>query len=157
MFSLRSITLITAFSVSFSFVPERTWSNNGRLESSTTASMQPTNDNDSSRRSFLSSALFLPSLLSMPLSSRAVQEPEYRQGIEVTAFNGLIFNYRGGDFQGLDASTLNEPSVPYKEFCERLTKGEVQFVEFMAPDGDAAYVTFKPKEGEGKDLPELSC
>jgi hypothetical protein len=63
--------------------------------------------------------------------------------IPITPFNGLIFNYRGGDYGGLDASTLNgEPSVPYQEFVKRLKKGEVKFVEFMAPDGDVAYVTF---------------
>lgn len=89
----------------------------------------------------------------MPRSSVAAQETEYRQGIEVTAFNGLIFNYRGGSFNGLDASTLNEPSVPYIEFCEKLTKGEVEFVEFLAPDGDAAYVTFKANEVEEKPNP----
>lgn len=115
--------------------------------------MQAKNESDNSRRSFLSTALLVPSLLSMPQSAFAAQEAEYRQGIEVNAFNGLIFNYRGGEFSGLDASTLNEPSVPYATFCERLSKGEVERVEFMAPDGDAAYVTFKPKEGEATATP----
>jgi hypothetical protein len=73
----------------------------------------------------------------------AAQEKEYRQGIEVNAFNGLIFNYRGADFNGLDASTLNEPSVSYAEFNEKLKANEVSLVEFLAPDGDVAYVTFK--------------
>jgi hypothetical protein len=69
--------------------------------------------------------------------------------IEWTAFNGLIFNYRGGQYGGLDGNTLTEPSVPFREFGERLKKGEVAFVEFLAPDGDKAYVTFKPaKEGD---------
>ena len=151
MISLRFVTIFTAFTTSFSFMPENSLSKGKRFESKT--AMQLMNDGDNSRRSFLSVALLVPTLLSMPQSSLAAQEAEYRQGIEVNAFNGLIFNYRGGDFAGLDASTLNEPSVPYKTFCERLLKGEVDFVEFMAPDGDAAYVTFKPKEGEGKVNP----
>ncbi|CAJ1934218.1 unnamed protein product [Cylindrotheca closterium] len=155
MISLRFVSLFAAFTSSFSFVPENSLSKGKRLES--TIAMQLMNDgekrSENSRRSFLSCALLVPSLLSMPQSSWAAQEAEYRQGIEVNAFNGLIFNYRGGDFAGLDASTLNEPSIPYKTFCERLLKGEVDFVEFMAPDGDAAYVTFKPKEGEGKVNP----
>mmetsp|Transcript_6734 Transcript_6734/g.19470 ORF Transcript_6734/g.19470 Transcript_6734/m.19470 type:complete len:130 (+) Transcript_6734:3089-3478(+) len=73
----------------------------------------------------------------------AAQAIETRQGNEVTAFNGLAFNYRGGEFGGLDASTLDEPSVPYQEFNDKLKAGEVAFVEFLAPDGDVAYVTFK--------------
>jgi len=74
---------------------------------------------------------------------KAEQGKETRQGNEVTAFNGLAFNYNGGDFGGLDASTLKEPSVSYKEFNERMKAGDVVFVEFMAPDGDIAYATFK--------------
>jgi len=150
MLPLRFITLFTAFATSFSFIPQHSLRNKGERVEPTTVALKATDDRDNSRRSFLSSALFLPSIISMPQPSLAAQESEYRQGIEVTTFNGLIFNYRGGEFGGLDASTLNEPSVPYKDFCERLLKGEVEFVEFMAPDGDAAYVTFKPKEGEGK-------
>jgi hypothetical protein len=83
----------------------------------------------------------------------AEQAPEYRQGIKVDAFNGLIFNYRGSDFGGLDAASLNEPSVSYAEFNQKLKAGEVEFVEFMAPDGDAAYVTFKSQEGSSKASP----
>jgi hypothetical protein len=89
--------------------------------------------------------------LAQPAS--AAQEAEYRQGIEVTAFNGLTSNYRGGSFGGLDAEDLNEASVSYADFNARLKAGEVEFVEFMAPDGDAAYATFKAmKEGDAKPL-----
>jgi hypothetical protein len=77
--------------------------------------------------------------------------------IPITPFNGLIFNYRGSDYGGLDASTLDEPSVPYKEFAERLVKGEVEFVEFMAPDGDAAYVTFKSASSKPIRIGEVRC
>jgi len=45
--------------------------------------------------------------------------------------------------RGLDASLLDEASISYKDFLGKLTKGEVVFVEFMAPDGDAAYATLK--------------
>lgn len=73
--------------------------------------------------------------------------------MKLSPFNGLAFQYRGNANNGLDASTLSEPSIPYMEFLERMDKGEVEFVEFMAPNGDAAYVTFKSKEGEGKQKP----
>ena len=44
---------------------------------------------------------------------------------------------------GLDASSLNEPSIPYAEFNEKLKNGRVELVEFLAPNGDVAYVTLK--------------
>lgn len=51
----------------------------------------------------------------------------------------------------MDASKLKEPSVPFVEFGEKMKNGEVEFVEFMAPSGDVAYVTFKEgKKGESK-------
>lgn len=78
-----------------------------------------------------------------PLPALAEQVKETRQGNEVTAFNGLAFNYRGGEFSGLDASTIDEPTITYKEFNEKLKAGEVSFVEFLAPDGDVAYATLK--------------
>lgn len=139
MMQLRFVALLSLLASSQSFLSAS--DNNARLS----VALEAIDD----RRSFLASAAALPlSLLASPVL--AAQDPEYRQGIEVNAFNGLIFNYRGGEFGGLDASTLNEPSVPYVEFCEKLKAGEVAFVEFMAPDGDAAYVTFKPKDGESK-------
>lgn len=98
------------------------------------------------RRAFLAGVATL-SGFGVANAAFADQEKEFRQGIEVNAFNGLIFNYRGGEYNGLDPATLNEPSVSYAEFNQRLKAGEVEFVEFMAPDGDAAYVTFKSKEG----------
>ena len=66
----------------------------------------------------------------------------------MNAFNGLIFNYRGGDFNGLPATEINEPSVSYSEFNEKLKSSQVAFVEFLAPDGDVAYVTFKDSDGK---------
>lgn len=74
----------------------------------------------------------------------AVDVPEFN------VFNSLIFNYRGGGFNGLDASTLDEPSIPFLEFGSRLQKGDVAFVELFAPDGDVAYATLRNPE-DGKD------
>jgi len=90
----------------------------------------------------------------MASPAKAEQDPEFRQGNQVTAFNGLAYNYRGGEFGGLDASSIDEPTVSYKEFNEKLKAGEVAFVEFLAPDGDVAYATFKDDDkkiriGEG--------
>jgi hypothetical protein len=73
---------------------------------------------------------------------------------EINSFNDLINNFKDTTLNGgLDASTLKEPSVPFIEFGERMKKGEVAFVEFMAPSGDVVYVTFKPKQGD-KGTPE---
>lgn len=97
------------------------------------------------RRVFLESVMAGGSFAAFGAVSPAMaeQEKEYRQGNEVNAFNGLAFNYRGAEFGGLDASSMEEPTVSYKEFNEKLKGGEVVFVEFLAPDGDVAYATFK--------------
>ena len=75
------------------------------------------------------------------------------RGTPVNAFNGLIFNYRGNEFAGLQAADLNEPSISYADFVSKLKAGEVSFVEFLAPDGDVAYATLgnekKIRIGEG--------
>jgi hypothetical protein len=43
--------------------------------------------------------------------------------------------------------------VSYADFMTALKAGDIEFVEFMAPDGDAAYATFRGKSpiriGEG--------
>jgi len=108
------------------------------------------------RRAFLESVVAGGSVAAFGAAAPAFadQEAEYRQGNQVTAFNGLSFNYRGGEFGGLDASAIDEPTVTYKDFNDKLKAGEVEFVEFMAPDGDVAYATFKGEEkktriGEG--------
>ena len=75
---------------------------------------------------------------------------ETRQGIELTPFNSLAFQYRNSQNGGLDATTINEPSIPYADFLSKLSSGEVEFVEFLAPDGDVAYATLKPAEGGAK-------
>jgi hypothetical protein len=72
----------------------------------------------------------------------AVTGAEVR-GTPVNAFNGLAFQYRGSDFNGLSASDIDEPSISYQEFVTKLKSGDVLFVEFYAPDGDVAYATLK--------------
>ena len=48
----------------------------------------------------------------------------------------------------MDGSTINEASIPYSEFLEKLSNDQVSFVEFLAPNGDVAYATIKE---DGKD------
>eukprot|EP00555_Chaetoceros_dichaeta_P015328 CAMPEP_0198275602 /NCGR_PEP_ID=MMETSP1447-20131203/64864_1 /TAXON_ID=420782 /ORGANISM="Chaetoceros dichaeta, Strain CCMP1751" /LENGTH=199 /DNA_ID=CAMNT_0043970487 /DNA_START=175 /DNA_END=774 /DNA_ORIENTATION=+ len=112
----------------------------------------------SSRRSTIKNVFGIGSLTTLsslltivakPSPSQAAAEDGEltRGGVQLTPFNGLAFNYRGGDSQGLDGSTLDEPSVSYAYFLDALDKGNVEFVEFFAPSGDKAYVTFKAIEG----------
>ena len=95
----------------------------------------------------LSSTAFVTASTNI-LPAIAVDDDLTRGGVPLNPFNGLAFNYRGNTKNGLDASTLNEPSIPYVDFLKKLDEGEVEFVEFLAPNGDAAYATFKQKEGE---------
>jgi hypothetical protein len=102
------------------------------------------------RRSLLKTMSAAVSIANTPSIALAEQDE-----IPWTAFNGLIFNYRGSGFNGLDASTLNEPSVPFREFGSRLQRGEVAYVEFYAPDGDVAYVTFRNAADGTKTEPPI--
>uniref|UniRef100_A0A7S2EIH9 Uncharacterized protein n=1 Tax=Trieres chinensis TaxID=1514140 RepID=A0A7S2EIH9_TRICV len=104
-----------------------------------------------SRRSILSLAWASTLIGLAPQDADAVDDDGTRGGVSLTPFNSLTFNYRGNSYGGLDASTLSEPSIPYADFLDRID--EVEFVEFLAPDGDAAYATFRPKEGEEKQKP----
>ena len=101
--------------------------------------------NNNGRRAFMKSVVAIGGSAALTGVSPAFAEQaqETRQGNEVNAFNGLAFNYRGGEFGGLDATTLEEPTVTYKDFNEKMKAGDVTFVEFLAPDGDVAYATFK--------------
>ena len=75
-------------------------------------------------------------------------------GREIRSFNGLIYSFKNTALDGgLDASKIKGPSIPFIEFGEAMKNGEVAFVEFMAPYGEEAYVTFKPKEGD-KEAPK---
>lgn len=109
---------------------------------------------DISRREALwNGAISVFGITSFAAEAMAEDDDKTRGGVELTPFNGLTFNYRGNEFSGLNASTLDEPSIPYKEFLQKLEVGEVEFVEFLAPDGDIAYATLKPAEGGEKLKP----
>ena len=100
-----------------------------------------------SRRNILSSVITTVTT-AIVAPSQALADPE-----NLNAFNSLTFNYRGSDFTGLDGTKLDEPSISYSDFLDRLTAGDVVFVEFFAPDGDVAYATLKSKSGEGTEKP----
>ena len=75
-------------------------------------------------------------------------------GREIRSFNSLVYNFKNSALDGgLDASKLNEPSVSFVEFGEKMKNNEVAFVEFYAPFGEAAYVTFKPSKDDQNPKP----
>ena len=98
------------------------------LSTRSSATSSTTTTITSNRRSFFKSmgvvggsvAASATCLISMPRIAFAEQQTEMRDGVVVNAFNGLAFNYRGGEYDGLDASTLNEPSISYKDFNTKL-------------------------------------
>jgi hypothetical protein len=101
-----------------------------------------------SRRSFLggaAAALVGAAVLAPEPASAKLGKIE-KDGVvqkEMKSFNDLIYFFKDETLNGIDASKLKELSVPFIEFGERMKKGEVAFVEFIAPNGDVAYVTFK--------------
>lgn len=103
---------------------------------------------DTSRRSLLGGAF--AGLVGATVAAQPAVAAD--EEVKWDVFNGLIYNYRGNGFNGLDASTLDEPSIPFLEFGDRLTKNEVAFVEFMAPDGDVAYATFTGDDEKNKRI-----
>lgn len=74
-----------------------------------------------------------------------------RGGVKLTPFNSLAFNYRDGESPTVQTSDINEVSIPYSEFLEKLEAGQVASVDFLAPNGDTAYATLKPTAVEGED------
>lgn len=75
-------------------------------------------------------------------------------GREIRSFNSLVYNFKNSALDGgLDASKLNEPSVSFVEFGEKMKNNEVAFVEFYAPFGESAYVTFKPSKDDQNPKP----
>jgi hypothetical protein len=124
-----------------------------RIAPSTT----PTNDpvlSESRRSLFLTAgALFTSAVVLPSLEVKADTGAEVR-GTKLTPLNGLAFQYRGAEFGGLTSAELNEPSISYADFMSKLKAGDVELVEFLAPDGDTAFATFKPKAGgAGKESP----
>mmetsp|Transcript_19549 Transcript_19549/g.35389 ORF Transcript_19549/g.35389 Transcript_19549/m.35389 type:complete len:240 (-) Transcript_19549:116-835(-) len=110
-----------------------------------------------SRRSVLSSLLTTTVAATMgasvlfPSEAFAEAESMERGGVPLTPFNSLAFNYRGGESPTVDPSAINEVSIPYSEFLEKLASDQVTFVEFLAPNGDKAYATLKSTTGEAAD------
>jgi hypothetical protein len=110
-------------------------------------------DAEATRRSFLvggAAALAGASLLPGSASAAALGKIE-KDGVvqkEMQSFSDLIYFFKDVTLNGLKASDIKEPSVSFMEFGTRMKNGEVTFVEFIAPNGDVAYATFKAKEGE---------
>jgi hypothetical protein len=111
-------------------------------------------ESENRRRSLFvtASALVTSAIIVPSLPAKADTGAEVR-GTKLTPLNGLAFNYRGTDYGGLTAAEINEPSISYADFMVKLKAGEVELVEFLAPDGDTAYATLKPKVGAGKESP----
>jgi hypothetical protein len=112
-----------------------------RISPSTTPTNGPALP-DSRRSLFFTASALLTSAVVPSSEARADTGAEVR-GTPLTPFNGLAFQYRGSEFGGLTSSELSEPSISYADFMTKLKAGEVELVEFLAPDGDAAYATFK--------------
>jgi len=129
---------------------------NTRIASSAISMTQHENSSESNTRRSVLSSFFTSAVAITAGASSAFAEAETleRGGVKLTPFNSLAFNYREGGSPALDAASLDEPSVPYAEFLEKLDADQVEFVKFLAPNGDAAYATFKATaEGESKSTP----
>jgi len=83
----------------------------------------------------------------IPSVANAEAESMERGGVSLTPFNSLSFNYRGGS--NPTVSNINEPSVSYSDFLTKLNSDQVSSVEFLAPNGDVAYATFKQSTSDG--------
>lgn len=115
------------------------------------SSFQEDLPSEQSRRSVVSLltssiATAVGSSVIFPAGAHAEAETMERGGVPLTPFNSLAFNYRGGDSPTVAAADLNEPSIPYAEFLEKLNANQVTFVEFLAPNGDKAYATLKSED-----------
>jgi hypothetical protein len=97
---------------------------------------------DLNRRSLLTTtaASFL-ALSGLPFAARA--ETAEVRGTKITPFNSLMFQYRGNDFGGLEESDIQGPSISYADFMVKLKAGDIDRVEFQAPDGDVAFCYIK--------------
>lgn len=151
--------LSQSFVLSFSVAP-KIKSHHGKWSQSTSSDVIIEDDNnfltsdDTIRRLALKNVITIAMTGSLFFNQDALADTGAEvRGTELTPFNGLMFQYRGNDFPGLQADEINEPSISYSEFIDRMKKGEVEFVEFMAPNGDAAYVTFKSSANNKKITP----
>lgn len=108
-------------------------------------------ESSSSRRAFLS----VPAAAVATATAIGIEvaDPVHAKGLgskdtviqrEINTFNSLIYNFQNTALDGgLDAKSLNEPSITFVEFGQAMKKGEVTFVEFLAPTGAVAYATLK--------------
>ena len=62
------------------------------------------------------------------------------------------YNFTEGESPTVDSSALNEESITYSDFLDKLNNDKVKFVEFLAPSGDAAYVTFNDSAEGSKPI-----
>ena len=95
--------------------------------------------------------------ISLPVASRdrtsASWQPKACSRLTVSLsqcpshFIASIPGPKGGESPTVDPAALDEPSIPYSEFLEKLNSDQVASVEFLAPNGDAAYATFKSADG----------
>lgn len=138
-----------------------------RQRSSQSFSMKTNNDNENEiighdRRSFLSSAAV--AVMTTTVTAALSSEPAYAEfrlgdkksvvNYEIASFRELIYRFNNTALDGgLDAKTIKEPSISFLEFGDKLSKGEVAFVEFLAPSGQVAYVTLKPSRKNPKPKP----
>ena len=78
-------------------------------------------------------------------------DPNSVVGREIRSFNALINEFKNTALDGgLDASKIQEPSMPFVEFGEFMKSGKIAEVEFLAPSGQVAYVTLKGKRDPPK-------
>lgn len=120
---------------------------------------------ETDRKSFLVGAASLLGGAVLPQAASAIVYPPAEGGFklgdpksvlgrEQRSFSGLVYAFKNTSLDGgLDASTIKEPSVPFIEFGEKMINKEVAFVEFIAPFGEVAYVTFKPTEADANPKP----
>lgn len=101
---------------------------------------------------FLGGALLKPdqssaAIINYPAAAGGYKlgDPNSVVGREIRSFNSLIYNFKNTALDGgIDASTIKEPSISFIDFGEAMGKGDVTFVEFIAPFGEVAYATLKP-------------
>lgn len=111
---------------------------------------------EASRRAFFEKSAAVASAAvvaaSVPVAASAADDSPVKR--EINSFIDLIYNFKNTALDGgLDASKLNEPSISFIDFGEKMKNGDVTFVEFIAPSGAIAYATIKgDKKGKEQRL-----
>lgn len=151
-----AVTKMRAFYVATLFSFASAFSARKGVQTTSVAKSLASSDSESTRRSVLISgaaSIFAGVLSSSPSPASAavfkLGDKNSVVGREIDSFRGLVYSFKNTALDGgLDASKIDGPSVPFIEFGERMTKGEVAFVEFIAPSGEVAYATFKDEKGK---------